>query len=510
MTSLHVEKVTNNIESIGLEGISISAGIKELIKKSNVSLMTGRRYGICGRNGCGKTTLLKYINSLIPFSIYIDQYISQEKWNDINIVEAILQSNTDRYELLKKLEASHDDLELYQKLCEELEGLEVDKDESIVRKLLHGLGFTDQQMEQTYYEFSGGWKTRISLARALYMRPKVLFLDEPTNHLDLEAVTWLENYLQDYNGILICVSHSISFLNTVCTDILHIFMSNIRHYSGNYHKFQKQLSNDLIKLEKDYEKYQKEIKALRSKGKIKEANELLKKDIPRPEKPYKITMKFEADTSARDPYITLSNVTFGYSDKKLIKNVDLSLCSNMKMTIVGKNGCGKSTLLKLIMGIIEPEEGRVIKNERVKISYFNQHSIEELPEEETPVEYLTNKYGLEMESVRKILGSISLENQYHNKKMKILSGGQRMRIVFSEVILEKPHLILLDEPTNHLDIETIECLIDSINKYNGTVLIITHDLFLIEETDCQVYHLHDGLLEHMSDGIDSYIESLEC
>lgn len=498
----NIEKITDSIESIGIEGISIIFGKKECIGRSNLQLLMGKKYGICGRNGSGKTSLLKLLNSQLKHSIYIDQYIPQEQWKNINIVEAILQANVERNELMEKLQ-DLDDLEFHQT---SIGNLDIDRDEAEIKKILHGLGFQNHQMNQTYYDFSGGWKTRISLARALYLRPRILFLDEPTNHLDLEAIVWLENYLTSYKGILLLVSHNIHFLDQVCTDILHLYMSDIRHYSGNYKKFQKQFHNDQLVMEKNYEKFQKELKHLRAKGRIKEAQELLKKDVPRPEKPYRIKMDFDMETDVRNPLVQLENVTFGYGDLILLENIDLSMDKGTKITIVGLNGCGKTTLFKLIMNQIEPQSGTIWRNEKARISYFHQHSIEELPEDCTPIEYLEKKYNFPMESIRKILGSISLESIYHSQKIKILSGGQRMRIVFSEILIQKPHLILFDEPTNHLDMETIECFIESINHYQGAILLITHDIHVIEETNCLVYHLHEKRLTCLENGMETYMK----
>jgi len=508
MTSNNIEKFTDSINSIGFENISIQAGGKDLIKNGNISLLKGKRYGLCGRNGSGKTSLLKFIQSLINNSIYIDQYIDNQQWKDINIVDAILESNKERLEALKKYNDLHeiDNEEEFEDIINTLEGLDIDRDISVVKKILRGLGFQDNDLEKNYYNFSGGWKTRVNLARAIYMQPRVLFLDEPTNHLDMEAIIWLEDYLQDYKGILIFVSHNIGFLNKVSTDVLHIFQSNVKQYTGNFNKFKKQLSIILEKQINDWNKQEKEIKNLKNKGKIKEVENILKKSIiVRPEKPYKIKMLFESSSYAKSPYITLDEISFGYSDL-LLKNINLTLDESTRMTIVGLNGCGKSTLLKLIMGELKPRTGIILRNNNVSISYFNQSSIEELPNDLTPLEYLKEKYSLDDQEIRRILGSISLESEYHKKKISILSGGQKMRIAFSQVILEKPNVILLDEPTNHLDIETTECLIESLNNYNGCVLIISHDINLIEETNCLVYHLHNTSLKLLNNGIDEYID----
>ena len=523
MASCNFDKITNSGESIGIDGINIKAGKEDLIKDGKISLKAGNRYGVVGRNGSGKTSLLNGILGELKknpcFSAMgIEQFFVKGTWEGINIVTLVLRSNEERFRLIQeyeKLEKEIEEIEDEEELKElldkmtELQGQDVDKDESLVRKVLHGLGFSEEDMKKDYYSFSGGWKTRISLARALYMKPSVLFLDEPTNHLDLEAVYWLENYLQKYSGILVFISHNIDFLNTVSTDIFHIFNKSIRHYQGDYNRFQTQFISDLEQLEKNYNLHQKKIKTMRAKGNTKEVDKLMKLDVPRPEKPVKIKMKFEADVKAKSPYITMSDVTFGYTeDKILIANLDLCLLENTRATIVGMNGCGKSTLFKLLLGDIQPLSGEIKRNDNVKVSYFSQHSIEELPQELTPVEYLTEKYGLDTHNVRKMLGTISLANEYHNKPISILSGGQRMRIVFSEVVIEKPHIILLDEPTNHLDIETIECLIESIKDYNGCVIVISHDLFLIESTECEILHLTETHLNKL-ESIDDYIELLD-
>jgi len=488
-----VIKISDTIDSIGIDGIMVS----NLITHSDLSLQKGKRYGMCGKNGCGKTTILKGLSSITQNSIYIDQYISSDTWKEVNIVDAILNSNAERVETLKKLE-----------LGEDAYAVDIDSDEAEVKKILHGLGFNHGDFTKTYYEFSGGWKTRVSLARALFMKPRVLLLDEPTNHLDMEAVYWLESYLQKFSGILIFTSHNISFLNNTSTDIINISQKKMKQFRGNYYKFRKQLESDNKNLEKEWDKLQRELKGLRSKGKIKEAQELeKKKSLDRPEKPYKITMDFQTDKKIKSPYLVMDNVSFGYNDATIIENTDFTLSENTRVTIIGPNGCGKSTFIKLIVGNIQPVSGKIVRSDHVKVSYFTQHSIEELPGELTPVEFIQQKYpSLSVEEIRQVLGQISLDSKHHVKQIKYLSGGQRMRIVFSEVILDRPHVLLLDEPTNHLDVETIESLIEAINNYTGSVIIISHDVNLIEETNCLVYCLSDKKLEETT--IDSYLEKI--
>lgn len=509
-TENFVEKVSDSGESIGVSMISIEAGSKVLIKDGKLGLLKGHRYGVCGRNGSGKTSLLKYLNELLG-GVYIDQYVHNDQWQDLNIVDAILSCDTDRQRALIGLKQLEDG-ELSDKVVEEVSMVDLDKDEATVKKILHGLGFTNAQFAYTYYMFSGGWRTRVSLARALYMKPRILFLDEPTNHLDMEAVYWLEGYLQSFGGILMFVSHNIRFLNEVSTDIVYLTNKSVKQYTGNYYRFQNQLQNDMKKQEADWDKLQREVKALKGKGRVKEAVELEKKRaLPRPEKPYRIVIDFDCREGVKSPYATMKNISFKYSEDRpfLLENLDFRLEEKTRITIVGSNGCGKSTFLKVLTNSVAPTSGELIINEKVNISYFTQHSIEQLPDDMTPVEYLQHQYpSLSAQEIRGFLGKIALEGSHHTRPIKTLSGGQRMRIVFSEVVIKRPHVLLLDEPTNHLDVETIESLIEAINNYPGSVIIISHDINLIEETQCLVYHLSDGELKLLPNGIDDYLARL--
>jgi ATPase subunit of ABC transporter with duplicated ATPase domains len=512
MSSFTLDKITYSKENIGVSGINIKAGSKDLLKNESLSLKRGRKYGIIGRNGKGKTSLLKGLHSFLKgHSFYIDQYIHNTLWKDINIVDAILQSNEELKQILFDMQQSD---EWNEYLQEQISVIDIDKNEAEVKKILHGLGFKNEEFTKSYYEFSGGWKTRVNLARALYMKPPILLLDEPTNHLDMEALIWLEKYISNFDGIIVFVSHNIRFLNIICTDIVHIYNSKLCQYTGSYKKFKKQFEMKQKKEKEDYDKLQKEIKALIKKNRKKEADSLEKKrteeGISRPEKPYKILIDFDGGEQNDKLILSIEDVVFGYTDTPILKNVNFSLRGGEKITIVGKNGCGKSTLIKLIMDPTLVKQGSIRRFHKVKTSYFHQHSIEELPDDLTPVEYMKEKYpSLSSEEIRQYLGRISLESEYHVKKMHILSGGQKMRIAFVDIIIQHPDLLLLDEPTNHLDLETIECLIDAINDYTGAVIMITHDINIIEETDSLVYDLSDGSLKFLNDGIDEYLESID-
>lgn len=316
-----------------------------LIKESNLSLTAGKRYGIIGKNGAGKSTLMKYLQKQIgDDAIYIDQYVTDDikEWYNMNIVDIILKANSERFFLLQKM----DDLDYQEQICQ----LEIDKDLSIVKVILRKLGFSNDDLNKTFSEFSGGWKSRINLARALYMKPKVLLLDEPTNHLDLEAIIWLEDYLLDFKNIVVITSHNVHFLNTVCSNIIYLNNCKLETMNGNYTQFMKIKKKEEEKLEKDWLSYT----SLKKRGKHEEADKFMKKrNVRRPDKPYIIRMNFEQDDNVKSPYIKMLNVSFSYPKKKIIENLDLVIENDTRMTIVGLNGCGKSTLIKLIIGDLD-------------------------------------------------------------------------------------------------------------------------------------------------------------
>ena len=515
-----IEKFTDSFNSYSFDKITLAIGNRTLLQDACISLAPNKRYGIIGPNGVGKTTLLKFINSKIDSSIYIDQYVTDDMqdWYTSNIVEIILKSNRERFELIQnyndavvKLDNSEISNEEFASITSELSSINVDKDESEVKVILRKLGFSNEDLIKQYKDFSGGWKARINLARALYMKPKVLLLDEPTNHLDMEAIIWLESYLQESKSIILVISHDVHFINVVCTNIIYIHNGKLSSTNGNYSKWKKQQIKDIEKQTKEWEKLMKDISCLKNKNKKKEADALMEKrtkdGITRPDKPYSIVMNFTSATNAKSPYLKCEDVCFSYGKKEIVNNLDLTIGDDSRITIVGLNGCGKSTIMKLLIGDLKPTSGNIQKGNNVRVSVFTQHSIETLPFDMTPIEYLQDKYNLPMEEIRKVLGKIALGKEEHKKPISQLSGGQKMRIVFSEIVIEQPHLILFDEPTNHLDLETIDALIEGINEYNGSIVTITHNIDLIERTESDVYLLCNTQLERL-DSINDYIETI--
>ncbi len=476
MDQFVVSQVVNKAQSIdiNIDNFSININNKLLFDNSELHIAYGRKYALIGPNGQGKTSLLKAINVgklQIPNSIdYL--YVEQEAISDdMTAIDVVLKSNINHWNLLEKIKLG----ENLEGIYEELTNINAYSFEAKARSILYGLGFdTKMQNTETKY-FSGGWRMRISLAKALYISPTLLMLDEPTNHLDLNAMIWLEDYLSKWKKTLLIISHDANFINEICTDILHIDNKKIIHYKGNYDQFC-------------------EMKDQKNIQKIKEYKKLLKinKKTIKP-KEYWVKFEFPYINKFENSIIEVYNVNFGYQENKLIfENINFGIDMNSRICITGLNGIGKSTLLKLITNKVKPNSGYININPKIRIGVYNQHFVDKLNMNLTPIEYLNNLYkDQKYQNIRNILGRVGLEGHAHTINIELLSGGQKARIVFAELILLKPHLLILDEPTNNLDIESINALSDAINNYNGGVIIISHDARLIESTDCNLWICED-------------------
>ena len=336
---------------------------------------------------------------------------------------------------------------------------------------------------------------RVSLARALFIEPTLLMLDEPTNHLDLNAVIWLDNYLQNWKKTLLIVSHDQSFLDNVCTDIIHLDQCKLWYYKGNYSMFKKMVVQKTRERMKEYEKQERRIKELKNSGQSKKKAEAKTKDLltrkqlkgqsklqknddeqgPTEllEKPreYNVKFRFPETSTLQPPILGLYDASFNYPDQPpLFKNVEFGLDMDSRIAIVGPNGVGKSTFLGLLMGDLEATSGEMRKNARLNIGRFDQHSGEHLTAAESPTEYLMRLFNLPVEKARKQLGSFGLQSHAHTIQMKDLSGGQKSRVALAELTLSAPDVVILDEPTNNLDIESIDALAEAIGEYDGMYL----------------------------------------
>lgn len=496
-----------NALDVVIPSFSISAHNKELFLNSELTIAHGRRYGLVGPNGAGKSTLLKMIASgelkVPPRVDYL--YVEQEVMaDDTPAVDAVLRADKVRWELVQEekallaaLEKKQDD-EKDQRLGEvyqQLANIGAAGAESRARRILFGLGFDAEMQARPTKFFSGGWRMRISLARALFIEPTLLMLDEPTNHLDLNAVIWLDDYLQKWKKTLLIVSHDQDFLNSVCQEILHLEDKKLIVYKGNYDTFKEQEATRHKQLIKDWEKQEKRLKELKAKGLNKanaekaqiqnmknksrepgaraakkaevaaassgglESAESTVKLLNRPRE-YTVTFSFPEVTPISPPIMEVRDVDFRYKENLpwLFKKLNFGLDMNSRVCIVGPNGSGKSTIIKLITGEVNPPIGEVRRNPRLRIGVYNQHFIDRLPMEEDPVTYLRRLFNEETyQSIRNKLGKYGLEGHAHTIPIRDLSGGQKARVVFVELSLLAPHLLFLDEPTNNLGTANATC-----------------------------------------------------
>ncbi|XP_049886786.1 ATP-binding cassette sub-family F member 1 [Pectinophora gossypiella] len=534
-----------NAVDIKVENFTISAKGKDLFVNANLLIANGRRYGVVGPNGHGKTTLLRHLaQRAFPLPPHIDILLCEQEVtaDDKSAVETILEADVKRTELLnecKELEAETEkgNMSVQDRLNEvysELKAIGADSAEPRARRILAGLGFSREMQNRATKNFSGGWRMRVSLARALYIEPTLLLLDEPTNHLDLNAVIWLDNYLQGWKKTLLVVSHDQSFLDNVCNEIIHLDQQKLFYYKGNYSMFKKMYAQKKKEMLKEYEKQEKKLKEMKAHGQSKKAAEKKQKEAltrkqeknrskaqreeeegPAPaallQKPrdYVVKFSFPDPPPLQPPILGLHNVDFNFPGQKpLFKDVDFGIDLSSRIAIVGPNGVGKSTFLKLLVGELSPIRGELIRNHRLRIGRFDQHSGEHLTAEESPVEYLQRLFGLQYEKARKALGTFGLASHAHTIKMKDLSGGQKARVALAELTLMAPDVVILDEPTNNLDIESIDALGDAINAYKGGVVIVSHDERLIRETDCALYVIEDQTINEVDGDFDDYRKEL--
>ncbi|KAK1804938.1 hypothetical protein P4O66_019309 [Electrophorus voltai] len=563
------QAMLENASDIKLERFSISAHGKELFVNADLLIVAGRRYGLVGPNGKGKTTLLKHIsNRALSIPPNIDVLLCEQEVtaDDTPAVQAVLKADTRRLKLLeeeKRLQSLLDKgedgaSERLQKVYEELRAIGAAAAEAKARRILAGLSFTPEMQNRPTKKFSGGWRMRVSLARALFMEPTLLMLDEPTNHLDLNAVIWLNNYLQSWKKTLLIVSHDQSFLDDVCTDIIHLDNQKLYYYRGNYLTFKKMYVQKQKELLKQYEKQEKKLKELKAGGRsTKQAEKQTKEALTRkqqksrkkgqeeesheaPEllkrpKEYTVKFTFPDPPPLSPPILGLHSVDFSYEGQKpLFKRVDFGIDMESRICIVGPNGVGKSTLLLLLTGKLTPTKGEMRKNHRLKIGFFNQQYADQLNMEESPTEYLQRNFNLPYQDSRKCLGRFGLESHAHTIQISKLSGGQKARVVFAELSCRQPDVLILassfitalkevegififlnviyvwnyflvkDEPTNNLDIESIDALSEAINEYKGAVIIVSHDARLITETQCQMWVVEDQTINQIDGDFEDY------
>ncbi|KAL3861429.1 hypothetical protein ACJMK2_007463 [Sinanodonta woodiana] len=531
---------TNRSCDIHIEDFDVAFGERVLITGATIHLAYGRRYGLVGRNGMGKTTLLKMISSFqlkIPSHISI-LHVEQEVAGDETIaLQSVLSCDEKREKLIQEEKLltqqcqmsslGKGDNQLSARLSEiyhELEAMEADKAPARAAVILNGLGFTQTMQCQRTKEFSGGWRMRLALARALFSRPDLLLLDEPTNMLDMKAIIWLENYLQTWPSTLLVVSHDRSFLDSVSTDILHLHSRMIDSYKGNYEVFHKTREDRLKNQQKEYEaqkQYRDHIQIFIDRfrynanraSQVQSKLKLLEKlpELKAVEKEPEVILKFPDCEKLSPPILELDEVNFQYNpETKIFNNICVNATMESRICIVGENGAGKTTLLKILLGDLQPVKGVRHVHRNLKMGYFSQHHVDQLEMDLTSVELMAQRFpGKNSEYYRNCLGGFGVTGELGLRPVSSLSGGQKSRVAFAVMCMSNPNFFILDEPTNHLDMETIEALGHALTKFQGGVILVSHDERLIRMICKELWIVKDGKVQSLEGGFEEYRRIIE-
>jgi ATP-binding cassette subfamily F protein 2 len=531
------KKVHPMAKDVNVEGLSITFHGQELVQDCTLNLAHGQRYGLVGQNGVGKTTLLNAVASrMIPIPKTIDVYSVHHPIDpsDLTALQAVLQVDEERAELEAEADMLSEQMgseslpeseaqlitERMTDIYDRLDQLDASTSEARAANILTGLGFTSKTLQKKTRDFSGGWRMRIALARALFLNPTLLVLDSPTAHLDMESVLYLEEYLKKYSKILLMVSHSQDFLNEVCTNIILLRHKKLTVYGGNYAMYVKVREEKEMEQQRQHDWEQDQIQHMKDYiARFGHGNAKLARQAQSKEKTLArmvrgglteevtqdraLTIRFVNVGKLPPPVIQLQGVSFQYNDKSpaLYTKLDFGADLDSRICLVGPNGAGKSTLLKLITGELTPTDGMVRKHHALRLATYSQHFMDQLSMDDTPLTYMLREFPLghdgkpnSIESVRSIVGRFGITGDAQTMKISQLSDGQKARVVFSYLAEKRPHFLIFDEPTNALDTDTIEALADAINAFDGGVMVVSHDMTLVQKIAKEIFICDKGTL----------------
>jgi ATP-binding cassette subfamily F protein 3 len=514
---------------ITLQNVTLRRGTTVLLKNVNWTIYHKQHIGITGANGTGKSSLFSlFLNQLqvdqgeleIPRQLSIAHVAQETPAYAQSALDYVLDGDRELRDLERQLEIAeqeNDGLRMGH-IHEQLSSIDAYTAPARAAQLLAGLGFNHQEQQQPVSDFSGGWRMRLNLGQALMCRSDVLLLDEPTNHLDLDAVIWLEQWLIKYPGTLLLISHDREFLDQTVDHIANIANQQLTLYTGNYSTFEKTRAAQILLQQAAFEKQQKHLahmqsyvdrfrykasKARQAQSRIKAIERLEVISAVQLDSPFHF--HFKKPDQCPNPLVRLEDVKIAYGDKTVLNHLSMSIGPEDRIAILGPNGAGKSSLIKLLAGDIEPAEGIREVSAGVKIGYFAQHQVDHLQLEETPLVHMREIAPTTSDQeLRTYLGTFGFVGNEVHDQVKIFSGGEKSRLALALLVWKKPNLLLLDEPTNHLDLEMRHALSLALQEYQGAMLIVSHDRFLVRTTADQLVLVANGELNAFSGDLTDY------
>ncbi|MFJ2492275.1 ribosomal protection-like ABC-F family protein [Pseudomonas iridis] len=514
---------------IRLQNLTLQRGPQRLLEDAELTLHAGHKAGLIGANGAGKSSLFALLRGelhpdsgdcLLPADWRIAHMRQEVDTLERLAVDYVLDGDLRLREVQRDLavaEEAHDGVALA-RLHVELDSADGYTADARARKLLAGLGFTNEQMDRQVGDFSGGWRMRLNLAQALMCPSDLLLLDEPTNHLDLDAIIWLEDWLKSYAGTLLLISHDRDFLDEVVDHVAHVDQRKITLYRGGYTAFERARAERLAQQQQAYEKQQAQrahmesyiarfkaqaTKARQAQSRIKALERMEELSAAHVDSPFDFV--FRESTKISSTLIDLSDANLGYGDRAVLEKVKLQLTPGARIGLLGPNGAGKSTLIKNLAGELEPLSGRLTRGENTVVGYFAQHQLDSLDAKASPLLHLQRLAPTEREqALRDFLGGFDFRGARLDEPVLNFSGGEKARLALALIAWERPNLLLLDEPTNHLDLEMRLALTMALQEFSGAVLVVSHDRHLLKSTTDNFYLVADGKVEEFDGDLEDY------
>ncbi|NWA27242.1 ATP-binding cassette domain-containing protein [Pseudomonas gingeri] len=514
---------------IRLQNLTLQRGPQRLLEDAELTLHAGHKAGLIGANGAGKSSLFALLRGelhpdsgdcFLPADWRIAHMRQEVDTLERLAVDYVLDGDVRLRQVqhdLAAAEAAHDGA-AQARLHSELDSADGYTADARARKLLAGLGFTNDQMDHQVSAFSGGWRMRLNLAQALMCPSDLLLLDEPTNHLDLDAIIWLEDWLKSYPGTLLLISHDRDFLDEVVDHVAHVDQRKITLYRGGYTAFERARAERLAQQQQAYEKQQAQrahmesyiarfkaqaTKARQAQSRIKALERMEELSAAHVDSPFDFV--FRESQKISSPLLDLSDARLGYGDKTILEKVKLQLTPGARIGLLGPNGAGKSTLIKNLAGELSPLAGRMTRGENTVVGYFAQHQLDSLDSKASPLLHLQRLAPTEREqTLRDFLGGFDFRGARIDEPVLNFSGGEKARLALALIAWERPNLLLLDEPTNHLDLEMRLALTMALQEFSGAVLVVSHDRHLLKSTTDNFYLVADGKVEEFDGDLEDY------